>query len=246
MNNKKIFSKAWQGIEFKSFANLSKHDIADSSFYDNFYEQLFAKYSCYDELEKEWLDKKSEVVDFLDGLAAPNSRLLSIGCGLGFIEARLWHRRSKNLEIHVQDFAEKALKWVSEVIPSNNVHGRDWSCATHFDVIFLGAIDYALDDTSFVALLKEMKLRLKDNGQIVIVSASFFNNASFRNIIYSSFKDAVKYLLDCLGLFDRGQFWGWLRSRDDYRRVLSQAGFDSINDGFIETTLQKTYYIKAV
>jgi hypothetical protein len=110
MNGRKIYSKSWQGIEFKSFANLSKKNVADSTFYDKFYERLFSKYSSYDELDKDWLDQKSEVTDFLNDLAAPNTRLVSIGCGLGFIEACLWSRRSRDLEIHVQDFSQKALK----------------------------------------------------------------------------------------------------------------------------------------
>ena len=171
---------------------------------------------------------------------------MSIGCGLGFIEASLWQRRCLNLEIHISDFSEKALKWVSEVIPKSSIHGRDMPDAADFDVIFLGAIDYALDDTSLVTLLQELKLRLRANGLILMVSASCFDNASYRSVILSGFKDVVKSILECLGLFDRGQFWGWMRTRDDYRSVLSRAGFKNIDDGFIDTELQKTYYIKAM
>lgn len=58
-------------------------------FYHKFYEKFFSKYDCFDDLDEDWLDKKTEVVDLLDGLSAPNSKLLSIGCGLGFIEASL-------------------------------------------------------------------------------------------------------------------------------------------------------------
>ena len=75
MKNKKIFSKAWQGIQFESFADLSKNDIADDFFYDKFYENLISKYDCFDDLDEDWLDKKTEVVDLLDGLSAPNSKL---------------------------------------------------------------------------------------------------------------------------------------------------------------------------
>lgn len=246
MKGRKIYSRSWQGIEFKSFAILSKKNIADSKFYDKFYESLFSRYSHYDELDKVWLDQKSEVADFLNDLAAPNTRLVSIGCGLGFIEANLWSRRNRDLEIHVQDFSEKALKWVSDVIPASNIHGKDWPHGEEFEVIYLGAIDYALDDISLVSLLKEVKLRLTDNGQIVIVSASFYDDSSYLNIINSNLKDAIKYTLECLGLYDRGQFWGWLRSRNDYRRLLNQAGFKDIDDGFIESSLQKTYFIKGV
>jgi hypothetical protein len=132
------------------------------------------------------------------------------------------------------------------VIPISNIHGKDWPHGKGFEVIYLGAVGYALNDTSFFSLLKEVKLRLTDNGQIVIVSASFYDDSSFLNIVKSNFKDAIKYLLECLGLYDRGQFWGWLRSRDDYRRLLNQAGFKYIDDGFIESSLQKTYFIKGM
>ncbi|MDC1018367.1 hypothetical protein OAR36_07925 [Pseudomonadales bacterium] len=245
MNKKKIYSRSWQGIEFSSFANLSKCNLADSSFYDKFYEQLFSKYSCYEDLDQEWLDQKSEIVNFLSCLALEHSRLLSIGCGLGFIEAKLWDRRNHNLEIHVQDFSELALKWISEIIPRSNIHGREWPCGKEFDVIYLGAVDYALDDISLVSLLKEAELRLCDSGNIVLISASFYDDASPLNVIKMFFKDAIKILLEGLGLFDRGQFWGWLRSREDYRGLLSQAGFAIVDDGFIESPLQQTYFIKA-
>ena len=94
------------------------------------------------------------MADFLNDLAAPNTRLVSIGCGLGFIEANVWSRRNRDLEIHVQDFSEKALKCFFEEKPAYDIHGKDWPHGEEFEVIYLGTIDYALDDISLVSLLK--------------------------------------------------------------------------------------------
>ena len=56
-------------------------------------------------------------------------------------------------------------------------------------------------------------------------------------------KDLIKAILDSLGLRKRGQFWGWMRTRKEYQRIMVKAGFVSIKDGFICTDRQTTYFI---
>jgi hypothetical protein len=59
-------------------------------------------------------------------------------------------------------------------------------------------------------------------------------------------KDAVKWLLDKIGLRSRGQFWGWMCSRQEYRAIMQQAGYSAMTDGFVETPHQRTYWIKGM
>lgn len=57
-------------------------------------------------------------------------------------------------------------------------------------------------------------------------------------------KQAVKTLLRVVGLYHRGQFWGWQRTRSEYRELMRAAGYLQVDDGFIETSDQRTYFIK--
>lgn len=47
-------------------------------------------------------------------------------------------------------------------------------------------------------------------------------------------------------LYHRGQFWGWVRTREDYRQALTWAGYGGIRDGFVPTAAQETgpYWIE--
>jgi hypothetical protein len=40
-------------------------------------------------------------------------------------------------------------------------------------------------------------------------------------------------------------FWGWKRSNSEYCKLMKEAGFRNIENGFIQTQNQKTYYIIA-
>ena len=51
-------------------------------------------------------------------------------------------------------------------------------------------------------------------------------------------------MLDSIGLRSRGQFWGWMRTRDEYRSLVNDAGFSEIKDGYIEISGQPTYWIE--
>ncbi len=242
---KKIYSRVWQDIKFNSFASLSKTKLADQQFYDNFYESLFEKYSGYEELNEIWRKQKLEVAEFLYQFLYPCSRFLSIGCGLGYIESVLWNRLSSQVDIHVQDFSEVAVRWIKNEIPVTRIHGLNWNDDSKFDVIYLGAVDYALDDPDLITMLKHCKSKLSRSGKVILVSASFLDNTSFEKVILSSFKDFVKYILEIFGFFDRGQFWGWMRSREEYISIFEKSGFENVDSGFIETESQKTFFLTA-
>lgn len=76
-----------------------------------------------------------------------------------------------------------------------------------------------------------------------MISASFLDESMRQRLIRSG-KDVAKWLLERLGLYKRGQFWGWMRTRAEYRAILRGAGFASVTDGFIETPHQRIYWIK--
>ena len=156
----------------------------------------------------------------------------------------MWRKYGDRVELHVQDYASGALRWLRQVIPAERIH-ETGGCQTqnqHYDVIYLSAVDYALPDDELIVLLSELSDCLRVEGKVMIISASF-QEKSLGQVFVRSIKMPVKLLLERFGLYTKGQFWGWTRTRADYQGIMSAAGFSSVTDGFIETPHQRTYWI---
>lgn len=241
---RKFYQSEWHNIVFSSFQSISSATLAGAEFYDAFYRSLFEKYPNYDALDTSWRRSKDEIVDWLATTLPDGARVLSVGCGLGYMEQRLWRLHGERIELHVQDYASQALHWLRQVLPAERIHqvGRPIG---QFDLIYLSAVDYAMAEDDLVALLVSLRQSLRDGGALLIISASFLEEHLGQRISQSA-KDAVKLLLDEVGLRSRGQFWGWMRSRKEYQAVSQQAGLSAVTDGFIETPEQRTYWVKGL
>ncbi|MDO8140628.1 MAG: hypothetical protein Q6358_03940 [Candidatus Brocadiales bacterium] len=79
---RKFYQEEWFGIKFKSFVKLDSSRVADKSFYDEFYK----RYKSYEELPEVWRKGEKLVADFI--LRQPDSfeRIMSLGCGSGYVE----------------------------------------------------------------------------------------------------------------------------------------------------------------
>ena len=93
-------------------------------------------------------------------------------------------------------------------------------------MIYLSAVDYALNEKELIQLLTQLKERLKNNGQLVMISASYLDQ---KFVLSRTVKEIVKMLLDISGLRSRGQFWGWMRSRKDYQKLMNSSGFRNLD-----------------
>lgn len=241
-----FYQTEWQNISFSSFAETSSKNLAGSAFYDAFYRALFQKYAGYEALDADWQRNKDEITDWLAASFSDGARVLSVGCGLGYMEQRLWRGHGGRVELHVQDYASEALRWLRKVMPTEHIHDAGEGCQTQnerYDVIYLSAVDYTLSENELVALLSGLSGCLCEGGQVLMLSASFLDESVVQSLIHSG-KDSIKWLLERLGLYQRGQFWGWQRTREEYQSAVRDAGLVSVTDGFIETPHQRTYWIK--
>ena len=166
------------------------------------------------------------------------------------MEQRLLKMQGHRIDLHVYDNASDGLRWLRQVMPDENIHDAHnemsrWSHKGRFDLIYLVAVDCVLPDEELVGMLAVLRDYLSAGGHLLVVSASFLDESVGRALLRSC-KETGKWLLELVGLFDRGQFWGWLRTRSDYRKVMAAVGVGSVADGFIETQNQKTYWIKGV
>ena len=92
------------------------------NFYNAFYKQLFSRYSDYSEQDNQWREGKNTVAHWIAEQLPTGSRVLSVGCGLGYIEQKLWKEQEGRIELHVTDYASDALFWLRKVIPNDRIH----------------------------------------------------------------------------------------------------------------------------
>lgn len=117
-----FYQTEWQNISFSSFAKISSKNLASSAFYDAFYRVLFQKYAGYEVLDADWRRNKDVITDWLAASLSDGAQVLSVGCGLGYMEQRLWREHGDRIELHVQDYASEALRWLRQVIPAEHIH----------------------------------------------------------------------------------------------------------------------------
>jgi len=242
---KKFYQTEWQNIPFSGFAKLSHTTLAGPEFYNAFYRAVFEKYQGYEDLDPGWRLNKIDLTDWLAGHFHEGDRVLSVGCGLGYMEARLWQRHGDRIDFHVYDYAADAHCWLKQVMPEDHIHfaGEQQDMALTYDYIYLCAVDYAMADFELVQLITQLKERLHEKGQIILISASFLPESNGFGIA-SFLKETTKTILRRLMGRQKGQFWGWMRTRAEYRNLMQASNLASIKDGFFETEHQQTYWIK--
>lgn len=119
---KRFYRTEWQGIQFSDFATLSETELASAGFYNAFYRELFRCYGGYDELDASWRRKKKELADWIAAELQSGMRVLSVGCGLGYMEYCLHREHCDQVEMHVLHYASNALNWLREELPQERIH----------------------------------------------------------------------------------------------------------------------------
>ena len=119
---KRLYQKQWHGIPFSSFAELSSEKLADSEFYDKFYREFFKKYNDFNEIDQWWQDLKNHAANWLSKKFPEGSCVLSVGCGLGYIEQKILKEQQNKIDLHVTDFASDSLRWIKNILPEENIH----------------------------------------------------------------------------------------------------------------------------
>lgn len=235
----------WHGIDFKDIVEISSYKLPDSSFYNTFYKKFFGIYDGYDSLDSTWLSQKKGVASWIASSINKPSKILSVGCGLGYIEQYLHVGHSNVFEVHASDYAESALRWLRKTMPVEQIHTVSVeSLEDTYDVIYLSGIEYAFSDNDLINLIEACKNKLNNNGKLILISVNLLDESVHRRLL-RYIKDFIKFLLGMVGLYDIGQFWGWMRTKDEHRKIISAANFKSYEDGFILAGNRLIYQITA-
>ncbi len=253
---RRFYQEGWQGIVFTAFTHLSFFRLASSKFYATFYEELFKRYGSWNDLPSAWRENKEQDAKWVAGEIVQQRsqypeddgdvcRVLSIGSGVGFMEKVLLEL-IPDMELHVNEPSTAGMRWLRQIIPNDRIYiGSPLLCLPpdiSYNVIYLSTVDYSIPTRELVRLLEALGAQLKPGGKIVCLSASLLEEES----LIGSFVNGVKIIIRCLLHYTglrRQQFWGWRRTRDEYRDLFQKASLAGVDDGFVDDMFS-TYFIK--
>lgn len=251
---RRFYQESWQGIPFTKFAHLSFFHLAGSKFYSTFYEEMFSRYSSWEALPQDWRENKRANAEWLlerirrqkqeKGETPEAFRLLSIGCGVGYME-KLLLDSEPDLELYVNEPSTVGLKWLRSYLSADRVFiGFPPVCLpsdVYYDMIYLSAVDYSIPTRDLLYLLEALRAQLEPGGQLICLSSSYLQEDSFVGSFVNAIKILIRGVLHYLGVRPQ-QFWGWRRTRREYQQLFKQAGFFSVTDGFVAQS-PETYWI---
>jgi hypothetical protein len=243
-----LYQTEWHDIQFSDFASLSPTALAGPDFYRAFYEHFFARYHGWHELSSSWLAEKKDCASLVLSRSGGKGRILSVGCGLGAVE-HFVRAHNREVELFIHDVTPAAWRWVEAEFPqSHRLLGPIPQCipeGLQFDMVYVCAVDYALADAELTALLADIRPFLTVAGQCLIISATFDDGVETLRTARARLKSCAAELLDRAGMRRRarGQFWGWSRSRSDYLRLMGEAGYTDVEDGFVEGRDWRDYWV---
>lgn len=222
---RKQFQESWHGIKFEAFSTVTTKSVPKNDFYEKFYQEFFNQYSSYETLPVSYLEKKKDTVSAISELINKKKNVLSIGCGLGVIEYLLLRDEPLDIMLTGIDPSKNALKWIEEenLFPVVNgyfpeaLNGKN----CNFDFAFARAIEYHFTETEYVEFLSS--IRNFGISEFAIISAS-----PDRKNLEFLVKDFLKKVLASFGLWKLGQFWGYLRTREEHVRAFEKAGFHHV------------------
>lgn len=215
----KLFESEWFGIDFKE-AGLqpTPTKLADSKFYDGFYNRFFSKFPNYDALPADYRKSKLEVGRLILEDVAPKAKVLSVGCGNGIIESTLASRYA----IDVFDFSTTSLRWLQNQ-SSLRIFTNEKTIADSYDLIYLVQVVYTLNTNELCDLGRFASAHLAPGGEFCITFTPY-NSSPLKGVL-RKLKASVRSVLIHTLWKDRFQFWGWNRSESYYRNFYESLGF---------------------
>ena len=227
-----FWQSEWFGIKFTDLnCNISFTSVSNSEFYDIFYTKLFLKYHSMDHLPREWRNEKLATATHLNSLISSNARVLSCGCGLGFIEQFFLQSRG-DISLVATDYSTVISGWIKKMTNIN--YKRIIPINETFDVIYLSQVLYSLNFDEAVDLLKVLKGKMSDDSYLILINTSVFpwENKEY-SIILKNFL-MLKWLLSSF-LFlpfkkyimlhqNKYQNWGFQRDFIMYKKIANAAG----------------------
>ena len=238
----------WHGIYFDELGvEISPHTLPTSDFYSNFYEELFNRYKNFESLPQSWLTVKYKTALCIVKELSNHQRILSYGCGIGYIETIL-AGINPNLAIDAFDFSENASKWISKNLLKIN-YTNNLSADKKYDLIYACQLLYALSYKDCVELIRLLSGHLKPNGKILLINTSINSDENGEISMYGGLKNKIRKILRPIYKkihpilnIHKEQFWVWQRDNKKYCEMSIEANmsvskcYHAANQSFILLT----------
>lgn len=245
---KPTFQKEWHGITLSSISNGDSNKLPDKYFYSNFYTEFFRKHHSWADLNQDWVAHKINIARFILSRLPRQGRVLSIGCGLGFIEKFLLD--SGALALEIQEISEAPLRWVRPIFPPDAVHVGAFpgslNSSDKFDYIYIAVVDYCFSQNEWINFLKLVREHLNAESRCLIITPTLHLSDYSCSEFFLRIKAGIKHFLSFFGIYDLGQMMGWRRSRKDFMEAMTRAGFEFLDEGFLDkdALMPRTFWIE--
>jgi len=237
---RKLYERSWLGVEFISISRPSPQVLASPVFWEDFYQAAFQKIGSWNEIDRvdpDFRKTRTAVAEFIFGRIESHDVILSIGCGVGWIEHCLLELGQGTLHLEVTEVAPAALTLIRQELSPSRVHqGFFPECIPTdrlYSLIFMVDIDFAMDQSSLTLFLSKVKGRLTGEGRCLLISPTLDPPVSLWWTLLRAVKNMLTPLLESVGLSQRKYFFGWYRHKEEFYRVFSQAGYSELSEGFI-------------
>jgi SAM-dependent methyltransferase len=227
----------WLSIYFDELdVELSSENLPTNNFYNQFYKKLLEKYNNFESLPKIWLQEKKITAENILKEINNNQKILSYGCGIGYIEKTLIEL-NPTLDLFALDFADNASHWIktnfSEITFLNKLY-----IGQKFDLIYLCQLLYALSYSDCIELIKQLSHHLKPNGKILLINHSIIPcengetetkhilKSYIKSIIRPFYKKYFQPLKKHKEKKHKEQFWGWQRDNKRYFEMAIEANMN--------------------
>jgi SAM-dependent methyltransferase len=247
-----MYQQEWFGLRLRLLTSVSPSRRPDAAFYDAFYDRFFQKYHNWPELGDEWLECKKAVARLIcertREIPVPK-RLLSVGCGLGWVEHCLLEM-DPSIDLEITEVSRRALRWIAPTIGSERVHVGAFPDCLPFDrryeLIYANAYDYCLDDKELLNFMVAARGRLTDHGILLIVSMSYQDTRDLLRRAARWAREVWVGIIEPFRIEAGWQLWGWYRGRAEYLATMALAGFAEREEGFVSGGAfmgQRAYYV---
>ena len=234
----KLFQKEWFGIPFSSFTIPSRKKLPDAEFYRKFYDAFFLKFSNFESLPEEYGRVKAQVAKDIAEHTNSQSRVLSIGCGIGLVENMLVELGQKELTAIEPHIANPG--WLNNSVDFRSGYFPGIVEGERFDFAYASSIDYCFDDAEYLQFLNAVY----QFGIPVLLLCQLFPP---RSQLRSSTKGLRRFLKNFAPKFRRRrgeQYWGNLRTVGEHTTLIEEAGFKRTEVG--QHGNADAFWIKAI
>ncbi len=228
---RELFQREWFGVDLMTIHPSSCDRTPDEKFYDEFYQRLFTRMRSFEDLPPEWRRVKMSVGDLILHRTQVGDKVMSIGCGLGFVEAYLASRGRKVVAIEPSKSASRLLENLKGV---DVRHGFFPDAVSQVEIsetalLYMVSVEYSMDNAQLARLLAAMATA-KDSDLLLISTTVYKPRLAL-------------WLRRTAGLIRAGltarrtlgRLWGYERTKQELLRLCTDAEFMATEDGEIDS-----------